>query len=173
MYVGLTNSAAKSGAGDFGTLVDAFRAGLVIRYEDDGAWRLTSGMNSQEGQFNLIGYFYGSLLAAQTANYYAKQGFVVDHLVLIASPIDDDFLTKLKINKNIGRVIVINLTAEGDEIFAGMSQAHFADPRFLEKIGVDMLAGRGEGHFFYGHRVPALDARLKTLAEYIASKGLR
>ena len=173
VYVGLTNSATKTRAGDFGTIIDAMRAGMVIRYEDDADWRLTSGMNAGEGQFNLMGYSYGSLLAAQTANYYAKQGFTIDHLVLIGSPIDDGFLTKLRANPKIKQVVVINLTAEGDDIYAGIPQPLLLTPRFMEKIASNMLAGKGEGHFYYGHRVPDLDARLKTLAEYIASKGVR
>lgn len=172
VYVGLTNSSTRT-LGGAGTIVDAFRAGLPLRYEDKSDWRLTSGMNAGEGQFNLIGYSYGSLLAAQTANYYASQGHFVDHLVLIASPIDDDFLAKLRGNSKIGLVSVINLTAEGDEIFAGMSQVHFANPLFIEKLGKDMLGGEGRGHFYYAHIVPNFEQRVKELAAYIYSRGLR
>jgi pimeloyl-ACP methyl ester carboxylesterase len=60
-------------------------------------------------QFNLVGYSYGSLIAAQTAHVYASNGHIIDHLVLIASPIDNDFLHELKCNKNIRRVIIIDL----------------------------------------------------------------
>ncbi|WP_342618893.1 thioesterase domain-containing protein [Rhodoferax sp. GW822-FHT02A01] len=130
-------------------------------------------MVNGKGQFNLIGYSYGSLLAAQTANCYANKGHTIDHLVLIGSPIDGDFLTKLRNHPSIAHVVVINLTAEGDDIYAGMPQATFANPMFIEKLASDMLSGKGEGHFYYGHAVPVLDTRLKELAKYIYSKGLR
>jgi hypothetical protein len=93
--------------------------------------------------------------------------------VLIGSPIDDGFLTKLRANPRIKRVVIINLTAEGDDIYAGISQPLLLTPGFMEKIVANMLAGKGEGHFYYGHAVPDLNARLKTLAEYIASKGVK
>lgn len=53
-------------------------------------------MDAAQEQFNLIGNSYGSLLAAQTANFYAKQGYIVHNLVLIGSPIDADFLKNLR-----------------------------------------------------------------------------
>ena len=43
----------------------------------------------------------------------------------------------------------------------------------IDNLAADMLGGKGEGHFYYGHLVPDLDARLKSLAEFIASKGVR
>lgn len=51
-YVGKTNSATKFVSGDLGTLLDAARAGIGVRYEDDGEWEL-AGMNNPSGQFNL------------------------------------------------------------------------------------------------------------------------
>lgn len=120
---GLTNTATKEVGARFGAIVDALRAGTAIRYEDDDEWVISKGMDSSAPQFNMIGYSYGSLLAAQTANYYANQGHIVDHLVLIASPIDQDFLMKLKENKNIKKVVVINLTQYGDPIYAGITQS--------------------------------------------------
>lgn len=70
IWVGLTNTATKVMGGEFGTIVDAIRAGLIIRYEDESPWTIDSGMDQPAEQFNLIGYSYGSLLAAQTANFY-------------------------------------------------------------------------------------------------------
>ena len=52
-------------------------------------------------QFNLIGYSYGSLIAAQLAAKYARHGSLVDHLVLIGSPISESFLTMLRNMKEI------------------------------------------------------------------------
>jgi hypothetical protein len=168
---GLTNSATQEIGNKPGTLVDALRAGTLVRYEDNDEWVITSGMNSNSGQFNLIGYSYGSLLAAQTANFYAKQGHIVDHLVLIGSPIDVDFLNTLRSRKNIKRVIVIDLKDQGDPIYAGISQWE------LTKVGPtlaeQMLSGRGEGHFYYAHVVADSPARWRALAKRLYDEGLR
>jgi pimeloyl-ACP methyl ester carboxylesterase len=145
--VGLTNTATAAtkiipyvGA-LAGTLVDAIRSGLLIRFEDNDEWTISSGMDKPSEQFNLIGYSYGSLLAAQTANSYAKQGHIVNHLVLIGSPIDGDFLAKLRSNKNIKKIVVLNLNHVGDQLFAGMSEVQLLAAAPL--LGRDMLAGKG------------------------------
>ncbi|MGC8050047.1 alpha/beta fold hydrolase, partial [Salmonella enterica] len=81
-----------------------------LRYEgrsDDRSWMIESMENVPAEQFNLIGYSYGSLMAAHTAHIYACNGHIIDHLVLIASPIDGDFLEKLQQNKNIKKVLII------------------------------------------------------------------
>lgn len=94
------------------------------------------------------------LLAAQTANSYVNNGHTVDPLVLMGSPIDDEFLTKLKKPPNIARVIVVNLTAEGDEIYAGMPQVSSENPLFIEKLGADMLSGKVRVIFTMGMLYP-------------------
>ncbi|SPC14917.1 hypothetical protein [Cupriavidus oxalaticus] len=55
--LGLTNSATRTVLGERGMLVDAIRAGLTIRYEDDAEWVIASGMSAEAPQFNLIGLF--------------------------------------------------------------------------------------------------------------------
>lgn len=171
VWVGLTNTASKVMGGDFGTIVDAIRAGLLIRYEDDSAWTITTGMDKPSPQFNLIGYSYGSLLAAQTANFYAKAGFKVDHLVLVGSPIDSEFLFKLRAYRNIGKITVIDLKEQGDPIYAGMTQLELLAS--VPRLGQDMLAGKGEGHFYYGHVTPDSPRRWAELAKRIHDAGLR
>lgn len=169
--LGLTNSATRTALGDRGMLVDAIRAGLTIRYEDDAEWVITSGMSADAPQFNLIGYSYGSLLAAQTANYYANQGHTVDHLVLIGSPIDGTFLDMLRKHRHIHKVVVIDLTEHGDPIHAGMSQLSLVSA--APKLASQMAAGNGEGHFYYAHMVPDLPRRLQKLAARVADEGVR
>ncbi|WER45514.1 thioesterase domain-containing protein [Cupriavidus sp. WKF15] len=169
--VGLTNTATRTVLGERGMLVDAIRAGLTIRYEDNAEWVITSGMSADAAQFNLIGYSYGSLLAAQTANYYAKQGHTVDHLVLIGSPIDGTFLDKLRKLPHIRKVIVIDLTEHRDPIYAGMSQAALIAA--APTLASQMSAGTGEGHFYYAHVVPDLPRRLQKLADRVAADGVR
>ena len=171
--VGLTNTATKILPERLiraGTLIDAVRAGLTIRYEDNSEWTISSGMSGGE-QFNLIGYSYGSLLAAQTANFYAKNGIIVNNLVLIASPIDGNFLQSLRCIKNIKKVTILNI--KGDDIYAGISQIDLMKPLVIKKLGEDMGAYSGQGHFYFAHPVPDLPIRLKHLAEQIASTGVR
>lgn len=169
--VGLTNTANKDFGVITGALIDAIRAGIVIRYEDDGDWIITSGMSDASPQFNLIGYSYGSLLAAQTANFYAKSGHIVDHLVLIASPIDNEFLIKLKRTTNIRKVIVLDLTQFGDPIHAGITQAALIEGTAI--LRRQQAAGLGEGHFYYAHVVKDSNVRWAHLAQTLASEGLR
>lgn len=171
--VGLTNTATRNVPKQIvlaGTLVDAIRAGLTIRFEDNSEWTINAGMSSGE-QFNLIGYSYGSLLAAQAANFYAKTGVVINNLILIASPIDADFLTHLKNTQNIKKVTVLNI--KGDDIYAGITQLELINPSVLKKLGDDMLAYKGQGHFYFAHPVPDLPLRLKYLAEQIAATGVK
>jgi pimeloyl-ACP methyl ester carboxylesterase len=58
-------------------------------------------------QFNLAGYSYGSVVQAQVALKMAKEGRVIDNLILIGSPISDDseLFQELIANKNIRNVI--------------------------------------------------------------------
>jgi hypothetical protein len=169
--VGLTNTANQDFGGRAGPLLDAIRAGLVIRYEDSGEWIITSGMDTDAAQFNLIGYSYGSLLAAQTANFYAAKGHIVDNLVLIASPIDADFLGKLKSASNIKKVVVVDLTQFGDPIHAGISQRALIEGMSTLKRQQD--AGLGEGHFYYAHIVRDSKGRWASLAQKLTREGLR
>ncbi|MBO9516034.1 MAG: hypothetical protein J7549_18110 [Variovorax sp.] len=154
LNAGLTNTGG-AGLPDYvkpiGTLIDAIRAGLPIRYEDDDEWTISKGMDAKEGQFNLIGYSYGSLLAAQTANFYANQGHIIDDLVLIGSPIDADFLKKLQTHRNIKKVVVIDLTDKGDPLHAGMSQMALLES--IPRLASQFTSDRGEGHFYYGQVV--------------------
>jgi hypothetical protein len=168
--VGLTNSATKK-IGVAGMFIDALRAGLSIRYEDNDDWTIGSGMNSAAQQFNLIGYSYGSLLAAQTANFYAKQGHVVDHLILIGSPIDIDFLKALRAQTNIKRVVVVDLKDKGDLIYAGISQLELT--KVAPTLGEQMNRQQGEGHFYYAHVVADSPARWAALAKHLYDAGLR
>jgi hypothetical protein len=168
--VGLTNTATQS-IGAAGMFVDALRAGLTIRYEDADEWVISKGMDSAGTQFNLIGYSYGSLLAAQTANFYAKQGHVVDHLVLIGSPIDADFLRTLRGRRNIKKIVVVDLKDKGDPIYAGISQWELTTSAHV--LGDQMKRQQGEGHFFYAHVVADSPKRWAELASRLYSEGLR
>ncbi|MBP7564693.1 MAG: hypothetical protein KA795_01675 [Burkholderiaceae bacterium] len=170
VHTGLTNTASQHLGKNIGALLDAMRSGALIRFEDEDDWTIVSGMDGRAPQFNLIGYSYGSLLAAQTANSYARKGHVVDHLVLIGSPIDITFLASLQANRCIRKVIVVDLTEHGDPIHAGISQVELLQAVPLLKRQQDR--DRGEGHFYYAHVVPDSPRRWKQLSELLVRSGL-
>ncbi len=120
-------------------------------------------------QFNLIGYSYGSLIAAQLAVKYARHGSIVNHLVLIGSPISEHFLNIVKNVKTIKKVIVINLDKHGDPIYAGIE---------TPELIVNILTLREQmktsrGHFYYAEKSSVGDKRRKELAEELYKIGLR
>jgi pimeloyl-ACP methyl ester carboxylesterase len=168
-YAGKTNTATRA-IGSAGMFIDALRAGSAIRYQDDGEWTL-AGMDKPADQFNLVGYSYGSLLAAQTASYYANNANVVDHLVLIGSPIDAEFLKALRSNKNIKKVVVIDLAQYGNPIHAGMTQMELGSS--AQKLGEQMFRNKGEGHFYYAHVIADSPRRWSALARQLHDAGLR
>jgi alpha/beta superfamily hydrolase len=162
----------------YGMLVDTFRAGMTVRYRDspvDDDWEVSGMEHNISSQFNMIGYSYGSLLAAQTASFYAHNGHIVDHLVLVGSPIDLDFLNYLKKHPNIKKVMVINLAEHGDPIFAGIPQALI----FLSliKLGGQMKKTAdteiGVGHFYYAGTSTEGQRRRRELATRFFNQGLR
>ncbi|MFJ2987364.1 alpha/beta fold hydrolase [Collimonas sp. NPDC087041] len=153
---------------------DALWTATTLRYQDTDEWTITSGLDNPSGQFNLIGYSYGSLLAAQTANFYANQGHVVDHLVLIGSPIDSGFLNALIMNKNIKSVIRINLTDADDPLFAGMSQMELiASAKTLMNQDAASGTRRGIGHFYFRPDSDEGRERRARLATFLYNQGLR
>ncbi|WP_335969983.1 hypothetical protein [Acinetobacter bereziniae] len=172
IWSGLSNTATKIMPGTIGTLIDATRTGMMIK-NDDGTdnWRVYPPASTQAAkQFNLIGYSYGSMLAAQTAKSYANLGYVVDHLVLIGSPIDADFLAMLRKHKNIKKLTIIDLTQYGDPIYAGMSFSELVENSI--KLAIQMNRDKAEGHFYYGHVIPDSPRRWAELAKRIKNEGL-
>lgn len=99
------------------------------------------------GQFNLIGYSWGSVIAARSAIFYARTGVNIDNLVLIGAPINDSLLKAVKYNSHIKNLIVMNLGQLGDPVYAGISDIDLAMAAL--RLAVQMDAGRGDGHFYY------------------------
>jgi hypothetical protein len=160
-----------------GQIRDAIRSALDLRLNTAGnekTWMIEGLEQVDADQFNLIGYSYGSLMAAHTAMAYSRFHHIVDHLVLIASPISKDFLGKLQNNGNIRRVIVLNLTHHGDPIYAGMplwklwlSKGQLEDEN---KLSQDIA---GFGHFYYRPNTRLGRQRRRELAKYLYEQGLR
>lgn len=91
-----------------GTALDAGIGSVLGRDYDPRFPMLLRHSLSNALQFNLIGYSYGSIVAAQLAAKYAIKGTVIDNLVLIGSPISLEFLQRLKNIAQIKKLIVID-----------------------------------------------------------------
>lgn len=132
------------------------------------AGRVNIPLNQGE-QLNLIGYSNGAVLSAQTALAIANGGQYMNHLVLIGAPIASDLLNALQSNSNIGAVHIVNLTAQGDPTYAGMSNFELVSdfPTIAGQFG------SGTGHFYYAPSGAEGDARRADLANDIKSMGLK
>ncbi len=118
-------------------------------------------------QYNLMGYSYGSVLAAQQALTDAGNGIKVDNLVLVGAPINQDLMNAVQNSPNIANVIVKNIA--GDPVHAGMSDGRLA--AVAPKLAVQMM--RGTGHFTYAGADPAAAARRRELVSELVKQGVR
>ena len=121
-------------------------------------------------QLNLIGYSYGSLVAADIATFYSKQNIKIDNLVLMGSPIASSYLQRLQNDQNIKNVIIVNLTEFGDPLYAGMNSGMMVYHSFKTVLP---QMGTGTGHFYYEPNNQIGDQRRLQLAEYLYKQGLR
>jgi hypothetical protein len=133
-----------------------------------------TAMGKKGDQFNLVGYSYGGLQAAQGAIDYAEKGGKVDNLILIGTPVDAEFLQQLKKHPNIGKVEVIDLSEHGDPIKAGMGTADLI--MSLPKLGKDYYTeekGTQRGHFYYSGEGSESRTRRRALANRLRELGVR
>ena len=158
-----------------GTFVDAAVGTFVLHEQIELGSRLTelnekfSGSGDGKGQFNLIGYSYGAQVVAHIATTRAAKGGTVDNLVLIGAPISADFVTSLEQNAGIRNVIVKDLNARRDPIYAGVSRREMLV--FAPLLAYQMT--QSEGHFYYapGNADGAL--RRRELGRELYNEGLR
>jgi pimeloyl-ACP methyl ester carboxylesterase len=143
-----------------GTILDATLSADLFRTGKQPIQVLLDDFKQSGTQFNLTGYSYGSLAALQVAINYAQTGTRVDNLVLIGSPISQHFLNELRNTPNIKNVVVVDLTAQGDPIKAGMSRMDLmiATPT----LGYQM--NQSSGHFYYAPDTAIGQARRNDLA---------
>ena len=131
---------------------DVIRDGIDVLFDNsrDREQSDLSSFGTQGEQFNLIGYSYGGLQAAQAAADYADKGGIVDNLVLMATPIEKGFLAKLRNNKNIKSVRIINLPEQDDLIRAGDTDLDVvtALPKLVWQKTKGLM-GPEVGHFYY------------------------
>uniref|UniRef100_UPI001C475E7C alpha/beta fold hydrolase n=1 Tax=Alteromonas lipotrueiana TaxID=2803815 RepID=UPI001C475E7C len=159
-----------------GAIVDAAIGYLALNEKMEGFPHSLGLPDSGSEQFNMIGYSFGSLLAAQYSAKYADAGFKVDNLVLVGSPISKKFLTELQGHKNIRNIKVKDLTSHGDPIRAGMSVGNpIKAYNLITTLGSQDEQRNGSGHFYY--RCTNCGAtgqqRRKQLAQELYDGGLR
>ncbi len=132
----------------------------------------TIGVNKplpKKGQFNFIGYSWGSVIASRTALEYARKGTNVDNLVLIGSPINYSLLQAVQEEPNIKNVIVINLDKFGDPTYAGMT-----DTEIIQSVPILFpQMKKGTGHFYYSAENNEGKIRRRKLAKDLYNKGLK
>lgn len=153
-----------------GVVLDVFNV-LTLRNRDEKDTKLAL-RGSTGRQFNLIGYSFGALQAAQASIDYADTGREINFLVLIAAPISSEFLISLQNHPNIGNVIIVNL--DGDPIFAGMSVFELAAS--LPKLALSFLKGRYgyiDSHFILGGKPPIGNSYRMALGKKLYEVGLR
>ncbi|MEG3618960.1 hypothetical protein V5T82_10885 [Magnetovibrio sp. PR-2] len=149
-------------------------AAVPFRNSRDRAASDFSGFGEQGDQFNLVGYSYGGLKAAQAAIDYADEGGTVDNLVLMGTPVEKGFLEKLQNHPNIKSVRVVDLKDQNDPIKAGMSDVDVM-------MSVPVLANqhytsetdRKIGHFYYSGDDDVGKQRRRALSSKFAEWGLR
>lgn len=152
-----------------GTILDAL-VGVSFAREYNPRFPLLVRIKARPNeQFNLVGYSYGSLLAAQLAAKYALKGTVINHLVLIGSPISKRFLDSLRRMPNIKKVIILNLNEQGDPIYAGMNYGELA----LSAPQLAYQMTQQAGHFYYADSGEEGMKRRKALAKFLFQQGLR
>ncbi|MEN9611344.1 MAG: hypothetical protein RLZZ628_2158 [Bacteroidota bacterium] len=122
-------------------------------------------------QLNLAGYSYGSVMQAQVALQLAKEGKVIDNLILIGSPISDKspLWKELTTNKNIKNVIRYDI--KGDLL------SNPQDILTFLKGGVQNapVVGDGEnGHHFDAAR-PGIetDKLIQTIVTWLKQQGVK
>ncbi len=171
---GIKNSyAARKEVWSQGSIV-ADGLSVMRLYKRDQVSTDFSHFHSGTGQFNLVGYSYGSIQVAQVAADYADVGGKIDHLVLIASPIHAEFLDSLIAHPNIQHIHQITLSPYGDKM--GPTQGMFDLVVSGLKIIPDFIAGGFRpfhGHFALVRHDAIGQERLEKIATKLYVVGLR
>lgn len=153
-----------------GFLIDA-SLGVMNNNNDLGRrFIYNSDLARQTGdaQFNLIGYSWGAVVAAQQAISMAARGEVVDNLVLIGAPINQSLVDQLAATEGINNIEYVNLTDQGDPVRPGITDGGIIwhTPRLAFQMP------RNTGHFYYSAGGEEGARRRDDLAEKLRVRGL-
>lgn len=130
---------------------------------------------SREATFNFIGYSWGAVIAALSARYHALAGYEVDTLALVGPPIEQSLMDWVRSMPNIKNVIVVNLSDQGDPIYAGMDDLELigAVPTLIDQMSKSQDSGNFQGHFYYsGDGSSDSRRRKEDLVARLKSQGL-
>ena len=122
----------------------------------------------QGEQLNLLGYSTGSVIMAQSALQMANNGYVIDNLILLGSPIqtDSDLFQALLGNNNIKNVVRFDIP--GDDV-STINQS----PLNAFSAAVS-FATKGDNHphfqYAFGANAPQLS---RELADQMMQQGVR
>jgi RHS repeat-associated protein len=134
----------------------------------------------EEGeQLNLTGYSFGSIAVAQAALQLADDGYVIDNLILVGSPIsgDSELYTKLLEYQKAGKIgQIIRNDIEGDKLSNPSSELEFIQ-------GAAQNSGVNGPHFDLARpddsdtedvdEGAVADKKIKTLGETLKTKGVK
>ncbi|MCC6075341.1 hypothetical protein ACFPTX_01820 [Pseudomonas sp. GCM10022188] len=123
------------------------------------------------GQFNIIGYSWGAVIAARTAIFHARKGIIVDHLILIGAPINISLKNAVSNHPKILNTHIVNLVNHGDPIYAGMTDKEIVD--CIPILRKQMFDGGKDGHFYYSADNTEARNRRRELAKSLYALGLR
>ncbi len=123
------------------------------------------------GQFNIIGYSWGGVIAARTAIFHARKGITVNNLVLIGAPINTSLKNAVANHPKVLNCQIIDLVSQGDPIHAGMTDKEIVDS--IPTLKKQMFAGGKEGHFYYSADNQEARNRRQELAKNLYKAGLR
>lgn len=123
----------------------------------------------KSGQFNIVGYSWGAVIAARSAIFHARKGIKIDHLVLIGAPINKSLKDAIINHPNIVSTTIIDLRDKGDPIYAGMTDRELVESAWELKGQMPTA----EGHFYYSGDSATGKTRRRELAKFLYTKGLR
>ena len=119
-------------------------------------------------QYNLIGYSWGAAIVAQQAIFEADNGQVVDNLVLIGGPLNQDLVDEILSSGNIRNVIEVDLSTVGDPISLGISDSELV----YHFLGLAAQEAPKTGHFYYSGTDDTGAARRDELAKQLSDLGI-
>ncbi len=160
--------------------ISAGRGGTSVKVEMSLDWRVSEAFNKivsdlrlnplAEGeQLNLMGYSTGSVIVAQTALQLAKDGYTLDNLILVGTPIlsDSSLYQELEISSNILNVIRVDIP--GDETTT-INENPIDKIAFMWNFANQGFAGHP--HFSYSFNENA-EANTAELAADLVTQGVR
>lgn len=123
------------------------------------------------GQFNIIGYSWGAVIAARSAIFHARQGVTVNHLALIGAPINASLKAAVSNHPKILNTHILDLANHGDPIYAGMTDKEIVDA--VPVLKKQMFDGGKDGHFYYSAADTEARSRRRKLVQSLYELGLR